>query len=111
MKRFTVVTALFSISLLVAWLIFQPSAASTQMENNAAGSPVDSGNEVLVPVTAPEVRNVAPVYDANGDLVSDPTGTVSNTNDPRNMTVAPVFDSSGAVISNPSGILLHSVHP
>jgi hypothetical protein len=103
MKRFTVVTALFGISLLAVWMIFQTSAASSKTQDNTTENPVYSGNEVVVPVTRPEMREVAPVYDANGQLVSDPTGTIWNAAESHEMRVAPVYDSSGALISDPTG--------
>lgn len=103
MKRFTVMTALFGISFLVVWMIFQASAVSSKTEN-----PVTSGNEVIVPVTGSEARDVAPVYDATGQLVSDPTGTISNGHTSRDMKVAPVFDASGSVVSDPTGTLYNS---
>lgn len=108
MKRFTVISALFGISLLAVWMIFQASAASSNPGNDKAENPVTSGNEVVVPVTGPESRQVAPVYDATGELVSDPTGTISNASDSRDVKIAPVFDATGAVVSDPTGTMYTS---
>lgn len=105
MKRFTVITSLFGISLLAVWMVFQASAASSKTGNNTTENPVYSGNEVVVPVTGPESRQVAPVYDATGELVSDPTGTIWNAPASRDITVAPVYDASGALISDPTGTI------
>lgn len=105
MKRFTVVTALFGISLLAVWMVFQASAASSKTENNNVSNPVSLGNEAVVPVTGSEARQVAPVYDASGALVSDPTGTIWNAPESRDVKVAPVYDASGALISDPTGTI------
>lgn len=105
MKRFTVVTALFGISLLAVWMVFQASAASSKTDNNKTENLVTSGNEVVVPVTGPESRQVAPVYDASGELISDPTGTIWNAAESRDVQIAPVYDATGALISDPTGTI------
>lgn len=105
MKRFTVITALFGISLLAVWMIFQASAASSKTDNGNIANLVHSGNENAVPVTGAETRRVAPIYDATGKLVSDPTGTIWNAAKSRNVRVAPVYDASGALISDPTGTI------
>ena len=109
MKRFTVVTALFGISLLAVYMVFQASAASSKSEQNETVNPVSSGNEAPVPVTGAEARTVAPVYDANGALVSDPTGRIWNAVDSRNVQIAPVYDATGALISDPTGTISNAI--
>lgn len=108
MKRFTVITSLFGISLLAVWMIFQASAASPKTVNSQTENPVYSGDEVVIPVTGPEARRVAPVYDANGDLASDPTGTIWNAADSSDVMIAPVYDASGALISDPTGTIANA---
>jgi hypothetical protein len=106
MKRFTVVTALFGIILLAVWMIFQASAPSSKTDNKNAVNSVHSADEAAVPVTGAESRRVAPVYDATGALVSDPTGTIWNAVDPtRDLRIAPVYDATGALISDPTGTI------
>lgn len=51
-------------------------------------------------------EKIAPVYDAVGRLVSDPTDTISSSE----IKVAPIFDATGAVVSDPSGVILNVSH-
>ena len=61
---------------------------------------------------------IAPVFDATGAVVSDPTGTVLSANHSADMAVpvmgdmqiAPVFDATGAVVSDPTGTVLSANH-
>jgi hypothetical protein len=120
MKRFTVVTGILGLSILALWAVFQISSASpTKAKANIEGldahntaSEVSKANlsgEMAVPVTGVDVR-VAPVYDANGILLSDPSGTISNAISSEPM-VAPVFDATGAVVSDPTGTILNASNP
>jgi hypothetical protein len=123
MKRFTLITTLFSISILAVWMIFQLWSAfqpSAKKENpplgvqpiqNESMKAVDSGKEAFVPVTGVEARAVAPgpVYDASGRIVSlSPNGSSS---EPvilvpaANVKIAPVYDSSGTLVSDPTGTI------
>jgi len=101
MKLFTFATALLSVSILVVLMIFQASAASTStMKDPVQNAPV--------PVTGAE-RKVAPVFDASGVVVSNPSGIVLNSASSGVRKIAPVFDATGAVISDPSGAILYAV--
>ncbi len=60
-------------------------------------------NSILNPAVN---EKIAPVYDAAGRLVSDPTDTISSSE----MKVAPIFDATGEVISDPSGVILNVSH-
>jgi len=127
MKRFTVASAVFSVSILAVWAIFQIFTASLPKSDDTSNSgqpshneimkAVDSGNKPVIPVTGSEARKVAPVFDSSGAIVSDPSGTLANTGNSgqlaipvtgSNVMVAPVFDSSGAVKSDPSGTILNA---
>jgi len=129
MKRFTVASAVFSVSILAVWMIFQTYAASStrnnnstlkvQLSHNEIMKAVDSGNGAVVPVTGDQARSVAPVFDGTGAVVSDPSGTILNAASSGGMAipvtgaerkVAPVFDASGAIMSNPSGMNLSAIH-
>jgi hypothetical protein len=99
MKRFTVITALFSIGLLAAWAIFQPfSAAASENDNTLRNEEVDA-------------RTVAPVFDANGAVTSDPSGTLLNTiRTGAEVKIAPVYDATGALVSDPNGTISSVIH-
>jgi hypothetical protein len=115
MKRFTVFTALFSVSILAGWMITQVFAASPAKNEDAPIKVHDAYSELLqvaqsadkagIPVTGAEARKIAPVFDANGAVVSDPTGTILSGISSANVKIAPVFDATGAVISDPTGTL------
>ena len=141
MKRFTVVTALFSVSILALWILSQALITSSAKTHNASSS---AGNQAILPVTGADVRaiapapvydasgriqslnpngsnneamilapaanvKIAPLYDATGKLISDPTGTLNSSRADKN--VAPVFDNTGAVVSDPSGTLWNASNP
>ena len=125
MKRFTVITALFSVSILALWVAFDAFAAPPS-EAKRDNSPVEIQNvaremqnahqsgDVAVPVTGRDMK-IAPVFDITGAVVSDPTGTILSvirSGDMAvlvtvaNMKIAPVFDTTGAVVSDPTGTML-----
>jgi hypothetical protein len=127
MKRFTVASAVFSVSILAVWMIFQTYAASSARNNNSTvkAQPshneimkaVNSGNEALIPVTGEQAKKVAPVFGTNGEVMSDPSGTILNAPGSGEAAipvtgaerkVAPVFDANGAVLSDPSGAILNN---
>ena len=119
MKRFTVITALLSVSILSVWAALQVFAASPAKNDNAPIKVHDAYSELLqadqsvdnagIPVTNAESRKIAPVFDANGAVVSEPTGTILRGISSANVKIAPVFDATGAVISDPSGTLLAGI--
>jgi hypothetical protein len=127
MKRFTVASAVFSVSILAVWMIFQTYAASStrntnstvkvQPSHNEIMKAVNSGNGAVIPVTGEQAKNVAPVFGPNGEVMSDPSGTLLNAPPSgdvavpmtgADMMVAPVFDANGAVVSDPSGAILNT---
>jgi hypothetical protein len=131
MKRFTVVTSLFSVSFLIVWVVFQasvPPPAKTNTDHTRAETQdapgdlmktVDSNNESAVPVTGAEVRMIAPVFDSTGAVVSDPTGTIWNATHSDNLVapapsakvqIAPVYDATGQLISDPTGTIWSAAH-
>ena len=66
MKRFTVITTLFIVSLLAVWGTLEAFAASP--------SGTASGNVLML---AADIK-IAPMFDATGAITSDPTGTMLN---------------------------------
>ena len=98
---------------------------------NAAAAPSFSGDDAYDPASVKQSdetlkseetnlifplpgmdRQIAPVFDSSGDVVSDPTGTLSNGSYASDLPVpvtevkiAPMFDSSGAIVSDPTGTL------
>ena len=115
MKRFTSAAAVFGVSILAVWAIFQLFAASQHQAKNG-NTPAQlqpAQNEIMKaigsnktdPETGVESKSVAPVFDSTGALVSDPSGAMLDaSSSDANMAVAPLFDASGSVISNPSGL-------
>jgi hypothetical protein len=113
MKRFTVVTALFGVSILAVWMVsqaFAVSPANTKDDNAPIQVQDVTGHEAPIPVTGAEARNVAPVFDTTGAIVSDPTGTILGGIHSANVKIAPIFDTTGAVVSDPTGTILGAVH-
>jgi hypothetical protein len=124
MKRFTTAAVMFGVSALAVWAIFQLFTASQHQSENriapiaiqtaqAGNMKAPGSNKILVPASGVESRSVAPVFDSNGALVSDPSGALSdpsgNAGIPvtgKVMNAAPLIDSTGSVISNPSGLPL-----
>ncbi len=122
MKRFITAVSVIGVSFLAVWAISQLFTASQhQTENRIAPIALQTAqagnikasdlNKNLVPASGVESRSVAPVFDANGALVSDPSGALTNSSGNagipvtgKAMNVAPVIDSTGSVISNPSGL-------
>lgn len=130
MKRFFIVTALFIGSVLVVWAFFQTSLPSTsKAQSNTIPNQVPTINDNTMPPVKSKVEaipsigmnvKVAPVFDATGAVLSDPTGTLLSENHPGAMIipvtgaavkVAPVFDTTGAVVSDPTGTLSNENHP
>jgi hypothetical protein len=117
MKRFTVASAVFGVSILVVWAISlvytasQPqvkndnTSAKVQPAPNEAMEAMNPGNEAAIPATGSDERNIAPVFDASGAVVSDPSGTILNAASSAERKVAPVLDANGMVVSDPSGVL------
>ena len=107
MKRFTTVTAVFGVSILAVWAIFQLYTASQPQSKNDSATARDqpAREEAAVPVTGLESRKIAPIFDESGQVVSDPSGTVLNARPSSDRRIAPVFDASGAVVSDPSGTI------
>ncbi len=101
MKRFTVLTALFSISALAVWAFSQAAPAPKTKYDNAPVPVYDATGEMLkaihagdnnpvVPVTG---NGIAPVYDSTGAMLEaiNPKGT--------SVTIAPVYDATGAMLN------------
>jgi hypothetical protein len=129
MKRFTGATAVFGVSILAVLAIFQFFNASQpqanhentsvqpQPANNEIMKAINSGNKAVIPLTGSDARAVAPVFDASGAIVSNPSGIdLNNAKTGKSpapatgsdMMVAPVFDTNGAVLSDPSGTIWNS---
>ena len=130
MKRLSIFTALFSVCILVFSVTSEAFAASS-LEANSGNTSIKIHHEtdemrratdsvcVAVPVTVAYAK-IAPVFDSTGALVSDPTGTMLNTNYSgclsvsamgADVKIAPVFNVSGAVISDPTGTILSLINP
>ena len=122
MKRFTVLTTLFSISALTVWAFFQALPAPKAKYDNAPVPVYDatgamlkaihSGDEFLVPVTGADGK-IVPVYDATGVMLAainpnkkvitlpayDATGAMLNAINPNQKVVTlPAYDATGAML-------------
>ena len=142
MKRFIVMTALVSVGVLLFSMVSE-AYASPPPETKRNKSSIHLDDEIdllpkaikpgeLVPlVTCAEVK-IAPVFDATGAVVSDPTGTMLNANPSKDriipvtcpdvkiapvfdatgsdVKIAPVFDSTGRVVSDPTGTIWSAIY-
>ena len=120
MKRFTAAAAVLGVSILAVLVIFQAtgtkanSLSKVRPSQNELMKILNAGHEVVIPVPNVDARMVAPVFDANGSVVSDPSGVLLNAEQiaipvtGSDWKVAPVFDNSGAVVSDPSGTVLNA---
>jgi len=120
MKRFIGISVL---SVLAVWVIFKMLAVSP-VETSIYNAPVKGAGEmqkaiqpgnVAFPVICADIK-IAPLFDATGAVVSDPTGTMLDPSQSECTTVsemgadlkiAPVFDATGAVVSDPTGTILN----
>lgn len=142
LNRLFVVLALSVAFILVAWGIIKPFTSSLlATTSNTAAIPAQfiagemsggfrSGG-MAVPVAGAHFK-VAPVFDAAGALVSNPTGILLNSiplpaqyfagkmsagvwsvapMTGVNFKVAPLFNATGALVSDPSGTILNSYLP
>jgi len=85
MKPFTSLAILFGASILAAWIAFQAfngSSLKTHDVTHKMSNIHHAGDESVLPLIGVEARTVAPVYDASGALVSDPTSTIWNSDNP-----------------------------
>jgi hypothetical protein len=107
MKRFTTLAGLFSVSILAVWAISQIFTVSQAQTKDSGASAPDqpASNKAVIPVTGPEARKMAPVFDANGAVTSDPSGVILSARPFSDRKMAPVFDTNGAVVSDPSGTI------
>jgi hypothetical protein len=117
MKGLTVITALFSVSILAVLVFFEAFAAST-IDTIRENTP---SHAVCVPALVPsaDVR-VAPTFDGAGAVLSDPTGTMMNPYHSEcapalvagsAVKIAPVFDATGVIVSDPTGTILNVNNP
>jgi hypothetical protein len=107
MKRFPTTAVVFGVSFLAAWAIFQLYTISLPPSKNDQ-APVKvqpAHSEAAVPVTGSESREIAPVFDDSGRVISDPSGTILNTRPSSDRKIAPVFDARGTLVSDPSGMI------
>ena len=126
MKRLIVFTALFSVGILAVWMISE-AYVTYQAKAQSNTTPIKGYDEtdemaraqseaLAVPATGAD-RKIAPVFDSTGAVVSDPTGTILNSNQSgaaafpmtsADVKIAPVFDSTGAIVSDPTGTILNA---
>jgi aminoglycoside phosphotransferase (APT) family kinase protein len=120
MKRFTVLTALFSISALAIWAFVQaapePKTSAPIAVYDATGAMLEAihaGDAAALPVTGAEAR-IAPVYDATGAMLEainpnekvitvpayDATAAMLEAINPQRaeVKIVPVYDATGAML-------------
>jgi hypothetical protein len=119
MKRFAAAISVFGLSILAVWAIFQATvindnaSSKVRPSHNELFKILNAGHEVVIPIPSADARTIAPVFDANGKVVSDPSGVLLNAGQigipvtGSDWKIAPVFDTSGMVISDPSGTILN----
>jgi hypothetical protein len=88
MKRFTVLTAFFSISALAVWAFVQAAPAP----RSSAPIPVyDATGEMLKAIHVGDSVSIAPVYDATGAMLA-----AINPN--KQVITLPAYDATGAML-------------
>ena len=99
MKRFTVLTAFFSISALTVWAFFQAAPVPKAKYDNAPIAVYDATGEMLKAIHAGD--SAVPVTGAGIAQVYDITGaTLESINlKGASVTIAPVYDSTGAMLN------------
>ena len=103
MKQFTVLTAVFSVSILAVWAVFQASLVSSPEAKNdntpinvydATGEMLKAihagDNQLVVPVSGSDAA-IAPVYDATGAMLD-----AINPN--KKVATFPAYDATGAML-------------
>ena len=119
-KRLAVLGVFIIVGVIAVWIAFQstPRISSLAQADDASIQSEEVAGALNVPANGEDMK-VAPVYDASGRLVSDPTGTIGSANQlgdvlvPANgedMKVAPVYDASGNIVSDPTGTIWSATH-
>ena len=88
MKRFTVLTALFSFSVLALWAVSQPALEPT---SSAPIAVYDATGEMLKAIHAGDPVAIAPVYDATGAMLAA-------IHPDTKVTTVPAYDATGAML-------------
>ena len=100
MKRFTVLTALFSVSALALWAISQvapaPKSASAAKYDNAPIPVYDATGAMLEAIHAGDSVAIAPVYDSTGAML-----VAINPN--TKLTTIPAYDATSAMLQAING--------
>lgn len=91
MKRFTVLTAFFSISALAVWAFIQ--AAPAPKYDNTPIAVYDATGEMLKAIHAGDSVAIAPVYDSTGAMLE-----AINPN--KKVTTVPAYDATGAMLQS-----------
>ena len=96
MKQFTVLTALFSVSILALWAFFQaapaPKSSSVAKYDNAPIAVYDATGEMLKAIHSGDSVAIAPVYDSTGAMLE-----AINPN--KQVTTVPAYDATGAMLN------------
>ena len=88
MKRFTVLTALFSISALAVWAFAQAAPAP---RSSAPIAVYDATDEMLKAIHSGDKVAIAPVYDSTGAMLAA-------INPDTKVTTVPAYDATGAML-------------
>jgi hypothetical protein len=89
MKRFTVLTTLFSISALTVWAVFQAAPAP---RTSAPIAVYDATGEMLKALHSGDSVAIAPVYDSTGAMLEA-------INPDTKVTTVPAYDATGAMLN------------
>ena len=93
MKRFTVLTTLFSISFLAIWAVSQAAPAPKSSTPIAV---YDATGEMLKAIHSGDSVAIAPVYDSTGAMLA-----AINPN--KQVTTVPAYDATGAMLAAING--------
>ena len=116
MKRFTVLTALFSVSVLALWAVSQAAPAP---KTSAPITVYDATGAMLKAIHSGDRVAIAPVYDSTGAMLAAINPTVK-------VTTVPAYDATGAMLQainaqaaggkiipvyDATGAMLDAIHP
>ena len=110
MKQFTVITAIITVSVMAILVFLQsvPGLGSSAEAKSGAGDKLS----VSVSAAESRGVAPAPVYDADGTILDlNPNQAGEKVFRVESRKVAPVFDTNGEVVSDPTGTLWSASHP
>jgi hypothetical protein len=110
MKQFTVITVIITLSVLVILVFLQtvPGLGSSAETKSVTADKLP----IAVSRAEWRSVAPAPLYDANGTILDlHPNESGDTVSRAESRKIAPVFDATGAVVSDPSGVMWSASQP